>query len=199
MKKHLLALTIVCAVFCGYLTGCGDEANNTNNQAEAGESVGTEGEYSYIELEYLGETEYNKQEIKLFKEYFAKEFGDREEFTYWDSFGGELYSDWIEERYNVKLDDDIKSQIDIAKETVIISCGRKLKYMIYKEGTDYGGYLIAEPVFEEEYSDSSLYVYKTEGKYSLYDAEFNGNLFDFNIDGNVPFSEDYYDGYTRFN
>ncbi|MCD7904099.1 MAG: hypothetical protein LUG24_00630 [Clostridiales bacterium] len=148
-------------------------------------------------LDYIAETEYDKQKMRLFKEYFSDVFGNREEFTYWESFVGEHYYDWIEEWYNVKLTYEIKSQIDISKQTVIISCGRKLKTMIYKDGTDYAGHLIAEPIFEEEYSDNSLYVYKAEGKYDLYDAEFNGNLFDFNIDGQVPFSEDYWNGFEE--
>ena len=188
---------IICFLIVVLTSGCNLRQKENNDYVEKGiESVGDNGnkpERIFIELTYIESLDnvlYRMTNI-------LTALSRQDEFTWWNHYtiGNNCivdYTDHLSEYYNFVLPDDI----DMTKHDLIISFGRKLKYLYYYED-DYtvnaaykkeDGYR-ARPIFEEEYIHLSAHVYLVD-KVHLVNSELatyvNDDMRRF-MNGEIPF------------
>lgn len=157
----------------------------------------------HIKLIYIAEAHYD--DISRYAKYgFKAEYP----FTWWEHFSSDDKEDiieFIDKTYGTRFGDkwelniDMIRQdmddIDMDKQDIIISIGRKLKSVyydekIYPDGKDKEGMIIAVPVFEG-YGTCEIYMYVTDKKYNIYPPELaNDDIIEFNRFGNVRFEEE---------
>lgn len=136
----------------------------------------------FIDLSYL-EGVYN---ISYTMRYTALDLHPDEEFTWWNYY---TVDEFLSSEY---YDDRFSAELDREKNDIIISFGRKLKYLYYYE-KDYlsdtrwqlKGYR-ARPVFESDYLHKSAYIYLIN-KTHLTDSELASDDMNTFLEGNIPF------------
>jgi len=136
----------------------------------------------FIDLSYL-EGVYN---ISYTMRYTALDLHPDEEFTWWNYY---TVDEFLSSEY---YDDRFSAELDREKNDIIISFGRKLKYLYYYE-KDYlsdtrwqlEGYR-ARPVFESDYLHKSAYIYLIN-KTHLTDSELASDDMNTFLEGNIPF------------
>ncbi len=118
--------------------------------------------------------------------YTALDLHPDEEFTWWNYY---TVDEFLSSEY---CDDIFSDELDSERNGIIISFGRKLKYLYYYE-KDYlsdsewqlEGYR-ARPVFEGDYLHNSAYIYLIN-KTSLADSELASDDMNSFLEGRIPF------------
>jgi hypothetical protein len=209
MKTRLLAWFVLILL----LFGCSEKQNEDLNNGMGDESVEindntvinddalkveeTEDDGSkrvFIDLEYLGVVE----DVDLSAWYTYYFINESTEFTWWVKLSiPESYI--VSDIYNINWDTykvfdfHVPQEIDRTQKDVIVSYGRKLRYLYY-DFSDIGAETVVgsegcygRPVFEREYSHNTAYIYLID-KIQLKDNEMYGtDLEDFNEKGIIPF------------
>lgn len=195
MKVNFSVLFIIIIL----ISGCAEVQSGTREQSDNNyiekkavmiETSGTvsnnnlpnEGERVFIDLSYLGEI-YN---ISYKMRYTALDLNPDEEFTWWNYY---TVDEFLSSEY---CDDNFSDEFDSERNGIIISFGRKLKYLYYYE-KDYlsdsiwqlEGYR-ARPVFEGDYLHNSAYIYLIN-KTSLADSELASDDMNSFLEGSIPF------------
>jgi hypothetical protein len=132
----------------------------------------------FIDLEYLGTVE----DVDLSAWYRLPYINEDTEFTWW------YHSSIPEDRIiSYEFNFIVPAEIDRTQKDVIVSYGRKLRYLYYEDMCDWRNAYHGRPVFEREYSHNNAYIYLID-KIRLIDNEFYDNdLWDFNEKGIIPF------------
>ena len=151
---------------------------------ELNSNLPNEDERVFIDLSYL-ESVYN---ISYKMRYTALDLHPDEDFTWWNYYTVDefLSSNYCNDRFSSEL------ELDSKRNDIIISFGRKLKYLYYYE-KDYltdstwklEGYR-ARPVFESDYLHNSAYIYLIN-KTNLADSELASDDMNSFLEGNIPF------------
>jgi hypothetical protein len=149
----------------------------------------------FIELEYLGSVE----DIDLSGWFIFGDFmNENVEFTWWRCLTiprDKKISDTLILGHDVYTSFEfyLPDNTDIRKKDVIVSYGRKLKYLYY-EGMDSKGMgYYARPVFERDFKEDTAHVYLIDkvdltDKIRLTDNSFYGDdFYNFNEYGLIPF------------
>jgi len=139
-----------------------------------------------VDLDYLGSVKHTTYNELHYSNY--PYIDENTEFTWWVHL--QLTNDFTKNKY---IDFDLPDDIDRSKKDIIVSYGRKLRYLYYENtyvpvalwGWD--EHYQAEPVFERKYEKDSAHVYLVD-KIKLVDNEFlSFDMSEFNKEGNVPF------------
>lgn len=168
------------------------EVNNNNKVNESrdkkNEVIGEEKHDNFIDLEYIGSienAELNEYYMKWYLENIeGYHFDQNVEFTWWEYWK-------IKEDLTISIAFDyiLPDYVDREKKDVIISYGRKLKYLYTTGEYQYEpeGY-VAKPVFEREYKKYAVYVYLID-KINLANSEFSSSdIIIFNKNGKIPYN-----------
>lgn len=131
-------------------------------------------ERTFIGLEYLDCVE--NADLSLWYDWydFLKEGA---EFTWWTQ---PSYPERLLTNYDF-------TNVDTTDKKVIISYGRKLKYLYYESWDEVLEGYYARPVFEREYNDKVAHIYLIDKMLFVDDEYYEDDLFELNVKGNIPF------------
>jgi hypothetical protein len=192
---------VLCVALIVLISGCFDKGqptgregvedmnkDNGNNILEElpdnNGSVENTSRRSFIELEYVGSVE-NTWAREIYGDLTpsgAYYYFDNTTFTWW--------SPWIipvESTISEYFGLNTPTEIDRTEKDLVISFGRKLRYLYY-EGLDHHGYsYLAHPVFEREHHENSVHIYLID-RIPLAENEWaTTDMSDFNQMGNIPY------------
>lgn len=197
MKANFIVLFIITILISGcaesQLEFSGQNVNDNmeektvmleTSDKELNSNLPNEDKRVFIDLSYL-ESVYN---ISYKMRYTALDLHPDEEFTWWNYYTVDefLSSNYCDDHFSSEL------ELDSERNDIIISFGRKLKYLYYYE-KDYltdstwklEGYR-ARPVFESDYLHNSAYIYLIN-KTNLVDSELASDDMNSFLEGNIPF------------
>lgn len=195
MKANLVVLFIITILISGCTeaqSGIREQDENDyikertviieSSDKELNINLPNEDERVFIDLSYL-ESVYD---ISYKMRYTALDLYPDEEFTWWNYY---TVDEFLSSEY---YDDHFSSELDRGRNDIIISFGRKLKYLYYYEKDylsdsiwQFEGYR-ARPVFESDYLQNSAYIYLIN-KTNLVDSELASDDMSSFLEGNIPF------------